>query len=576
MKKIVSVSIVVCLISAFAGLCASAADTDIPGFTVISDTHFEAAATYGSIADVQNISDEMYHHTTIQGEMDAESQAILDSFLDTFRSSQDRILLICGDLTNGRRSDHIALADKLTRFMDETGKRIYVIDGNHDCRATASENRIDYKEFKNIYAGCGYSDALSVDEASCSYTADLGGGLRLIAVDSCIYGKDEGKISDSTLEWVKQQAEQAKKDGVQLIAMMHHSLLPHYTVEPMADNYLAVANEFAGLNIKYVFSGHIHANDITQSVSSCGRKIYDILTGSLTTMPNAYRHVEMKSGSVSITTSYVSSIDTPELPQGYTEAQLALISSDFPAYAQGYYDAGVGLWIHRFLGSADRISRLLKIDKTASPQAYAELDRIMSVIESSLELPIYDDGSTPGVVDSLQEIARLGGGDIPAGNMQYFKQDAAAIMGGFFRGDEKLTADSYEIRLLWAVLKSAVPYALSRYSGAGGKLTALSAALQSSFGVSLPDLPEAVLSDTAELNFYSQNSGALIRTLVDPIIEGISCDAYAPADLNVTLEGYGAASSFDFFSDSAAMTWLGRIIEYFRDLFNLLFRAAYI
>ena len=78
--------------------------------------------------------------------------------------------------------------------------------------------------------------------------------------------------------------------------MMHHSLLPHYELQPMIDLWRFYAGWFANHGILTVITGHIHANDISASVSDCGNTVYDIQTGALIASPNTYRELTFSGG----------------------------------------------------------------------------------------------------------------------------------------------------------------------------------------------------------------------------------------------------------------------------------------
>ena len=60
--------------------------------------------------------------------------------------------------------------------------------------------------------------------------------------------------------------------------------------------------------MKVIFTGHFHANDITEYRSPAGNKIYDIETGSLCAYPFAYRFIEMDKKGLNISTKNVTSI----------------------------------------------------------------------------------------------------------------------------------------------------------------------------------------------------------------------------------------------------------------------------
>ena len=94
-------------------------------------------------------------------------------------------MLITGDLaTHGRDyvSEHEAVAAKFRKFEKETGKQVYVINGNHD---NAKDMPVDHKKFTEIYHEFGYDEALSTDEGTCSYSANLNDEYTLVALDTC-------------------------------------------------------------------------------------------------------------------------------------------------------------------------------------------------------------------------------------------------------------------------------------------------------------------------------------------------------------------------------------------------------
>ncbi len=441
LTTIVSVILSVSILASLPVVFASAEEPNA-GFMVAADIHAD-----GGVADISNskrVDDELYFHTTIQGQMDAESIAIIKAMLKSFEESDKDILLIAGDLTDGKRWSHDIVAGLFAQTERNTGKRIFVIDGNHDIAAESSDSRIDYREFRSIYNDFGYSEALNRDENSCSYTAELEGDYRLMAIDSDIYGKDEGRIYAERYAWITEQIAAAKRDGKHLVAMMHHSLLPHFTVQaPMitvdGGDYMSFASYLADEGVKYVFTGHIHANDITSATSKAGNTVYDVQTGSLITSPNAYREVELDTDGVKISTKYVTQIDINDLPSGYNQAQLDLISTDFPTYSRNFFELGMKLWLRRFIGSAHKVSRLFKFEE-GTPE-YKALDSVMSVLGDALELPLYEKDAQPGKLNSIEEIAAKAGYTLPESDYKYAYQLVAAIMGGFFRGDETITTD---------------------------------------------------------------------------------------------------------------------------------------
>ena len=104
-----------------------------------------------------------------------------------------------------------------------------------------------------------------------------------------------GNYSDDFLEWVLDQCAQARAKGETIIGLTHFSLVPHMWLEATIaqdfclDNYQNVAEALADAGMHYVFTGHMHQNDIAKAVSDNGETIYDIQTNSLSGYPNFFR-----------------------------------------------------------------------------------------------------------------------------------------------------------------------------------------------------------------------------------------------------------------------------------------------
>lgn len=519
---------------------------------VASDLHLKPLSLCGPVPVGEG--DDIFYHATKQGQMNYESTAIIKSFLKAFDESEEEILLLPGDLTDGNRASHAEMVALLSQ-AESKGKRVYVICGNHDIEAESTENNIDYKEFRQLYGAFGYDEAVAVDEGSASYTADLNGDYRLLAVDTCYDGKDEGRIDDRLMTWIKAQAQAAAGDGKHLVAMMHHNVLPHMggmsvlSSSFFGGSYMKVAEQLADLGIKYVFTGHIHANDITETDTKKSGKLYDIMTGSLITYPNAYRKVVFTAAEVNVKTDYVTTIDTSDLTQGYTDAQLQLLQSDFPSFSKGYFYAGIKLWIHRMIGSAQKIASVLDIEEESA--LYGVIDKIMSVIGKSLALPLYDEYNTPDA-DSIQEIAAAAGYTMPESDYNSVYEVAGDIFSAFFAGEEGFSVNDTEPSILFAALKGCISYALGQYSqmllsADGAKLTGILAKL--AYADSLPN--------------------KLFSTLVDPLLESVISDAYTPGDLNVTLEAYSVNGSDGEYG--AALSLYKMISRYCDKVFDKIF-----
>lgn len=560
MKKVLSVILSITIIFTMLCMCVNAGNGELK-ITVSADTHLQSqldADPLDSGAELTYtkglVNPEMYFHATTQGQMNYESVAIIKAMLKAFVASDSEYLLIAGDLTNGKRSSHLEMAELLKKAEQDSGKEIFVINGNHDCAAESSEKLISMDEFKSIYADFGYNEADTLHKDSASYTVNLNSEYRLIAIDSCIYGKDDGEINDSVLEWIKAESARAKADGVHLVGMMHHSILPHFSVQPMIDDYMPLANAFADLGLKFMFTGHVHANDISSAVSENKNTIYDVQTGSLITSPNAFRNVTFGGDKVEFKSEYVTKIDIADLPDGFTTQQLELISTDFPKYAAEFYEAGICRWLNRYVGSAGKVGKMMKLEPDSF--LYGVLDKLMLNIGDALATPIYNDGSTPDKADSIEELAKSMGVEVPESDYTMIYQVAAKVMGAFFHGDEDTVLEGGEWDLLLVCIKSALAQSLTGIVWNNIFAGTYDKAVSAVFGISYEKL---TFNTLLKINYTLPLVDRLVEAILAPLTEGLTSDLSAPADINVTLDGYGTATAQ---TDTLPLTMFAKVIDF--------------
>lgn len=568
-KKILSVILaLVMLLTVFAP--AAYAEKDGLKLMVSTDTHFQPASVTGDIPEDVNDpltrgmkNREVFYYVSQQGQLNYESTALMQKLLDDFCASDAEYLLIGGDLTNGKRESHLAMAQMLKATEEKSGKEIFVTVGNHDCAKTSSETAIDIHEFKEIYADFGFAQALCLDPASASYTYDLSDEYRLLAIDSCVYGEDDGDIDSGVAAFVKAQAETAEAEGKKLIGMMHHSILPHFEVQPMISGYMKQAEDFADMGIHFVFTGHIHANDISMAQTKKGNILYDIQTGSLITSPNAYREVTFTGDTANIRSVSISQIDTSLLPAGYSEEQLSMIENDFAEYSRQFFKAGMCRYINRYIGSADKLGKTLKLKTDGA--AYALLNKLMLKIGDALLLPIYDDGTTPDVPDSIEEIAKSVCGSVPESDYEQIYEVVATVMNGFYTGDEKADIREVEVPLLLDCVKVCLAHCIANMIYAGEPMEHFNDLL-SSVGVN-PKM--GLIKGLTGMNYAIAASNKLVTALIEPLLNGLACDFSAPEDINVTLNAGIEPSGNDTL---APLSWFKRIVMYFKNVADALFR----
>lgn len=326
MQKGAAVFLAASLLAASALPAAAAEDVpreDSLKIAVLSDTHYLSPSLIKDTADFQE-------HRSGDQKMFVESAAILSALLDTVEQDDPDVLLISGDLTkDGERENHQELAQIFEQFEQESGTQVYLVPGNHDLNNSNATNfntadgaavpagRTTQQDFREIYGDLVYNDdtviatftpAAGKQGGGLSYVARPKDGFTIIAIDSARYsadntdsGTDEhetsGAVGTELENWIVEQVAAAKQRGDTVIGIQHHGVVPHFEMEPvlMADflvnDYERLAQVYGDAGMAYIFTGHMHANDIASVTTESGNTLYDIETGSAVTYPSPARGV---------------------------------------------------------------------------------------------------------------------------------------------------------------------------------------------------------------------------------------------------------------------------------------------
>ncbi|MBI9091943.1 MAG: choice-of-anchor I family protein [Desulfobacterium sp.] len=344
-------AIVLSFLSVLAFGCNQSADHDAPEtgkFAVVSDPHFydTGLGTTGTAFESYLAGDR---------KLLRESNAILDSAIDSIIAAKPEFIIFPGDLTkDGAKTSHQGFAQHLKR-LEENNIKAYVICGNHDVNnphamgfSGETKTKVDHVTpdgFKEIYADYGYEEALYTDPDSLSYVVEPTDGTWLIAMDSCRYDTNleigtpitGGKFKPETRAWILGIIEEGKSKGKNIIGMMHHGILEHFTGQSqisISSDYVvadwrAVTSEFSKAGMNVVFTGHYHGQDISASAIN-SIAMTDIETGSLVTYPCPYRIVTINDpDTLDITTKYVTDIDYDTNGLSFTD------------YAANYLETGL-------------------------------------------------------------------------------------------------------------------------------------------------------------------------------------------------------------------------------------------
>lgn len=209
-------------------------------------------------------------------------------------------LLLPGDLTqHGEAENHQWLCQRLQQLPYP----VYVIPGNHDLPTPES---LSY--FAPYYCKFGFqsSDRLY-------YALEILPGVRLIGLNSNFFaanGEQIGYLDAEQFSWL--ETELNTNYPLTLVAI-HHNLLEHMPGQAsnplgrryMLDNAELVCQLLHKYQVKLVFTGHLHVQDVAYSDRY---DLYEITTGSTVSFPHPYRVLEYAQDSLQINSFRVNSI----------------------------------------------------------------------------------------------------------------------------------------------------------------------------------------------------------------------------------------------------------------------------
>ena len=268
-------------------------------FFLVTDTHYfdSSFGRTGSAYEARSRTDQ---------KCVAETPAIIDAgFAQIAADTETDVILIPGDLVyRGEYQSHIGLRERFYKLREQ-GKKVYLITARHDYEGESSEF-IDDKvvpvkgmprdELRDFYKDFGFEDAISEHKESMSYVAQLADGIRLLALNCDGDCKDFKGIWDNQMEWALEQIKDAHESGNYIFAMTHYPLLPfsaimHLIGDAKLTDWEAVATKLADAGVDLIFTGHMHAQAVTEYTTEKGNKITDVQTGCFVGCPCAYRKV---------------------------------------------------------------------------------------------------------------------------------------------------------------------------------------------------------------------------------------------------------------------------------------------
>lgn len=280
-------------------------------FWVISDTHLIA----DSLHDHGQAFSQM--QKTSQGKDLYYQETALSAFVRMAQKKKPAVIIVTGDVTfNGERVSAEKFAE-IFKPLKET--QLLVLPGNHDIydgwarefrgKKQYYAGQISPRMWRNIFK-TSYKNAVSVDDESLAYSVQLNPDYLLILADSNDYGKEEATTAPATAgflgreqrRWIKAQLQYASENNLQVIFCMHHNLYAHNPAVNkgyVVDDYRELRKLLAQYNVKLVFSGHIHAQNIMLPQDPCPAT--EVVTASFCSNDQGYGVVKVSPKEVSYT-----------------------------------------------------------------------------------------------------------------------------------------------------------------------------------------------------------------------------------------------------------------------------------
>lgn len=243
------------------------------------------------------------------------------------------IVVVAGDTTrNGEYTSHEGIL-ALLRDLKARGKKVYVITATHDYRGDGKGRGFsgdemvgvpavsDRHDLWDMYYEFGPSEAISYHKESMCYVVQLAPGYRLFALNDDTNYKGDGQggsgYSDSCMEWIMEQLEDARKNDQYVIAMTHHPMVspsPFYSIIGKGDmqrNHETTREIFADAGLHCMLTGHTHIHNISYITTAKGNRFYDISCSALIGCPPNYRNVTFDPKNARIEVDTVTITDVP-------------------------------------------------------------------------------------------------------------------------------------------------------------------------------------------------------------------------------------------------------------------------
>ena len=277
-------------------------------FYLLTDTHYVSPQIWveGDPINGRERGDQIALKATPQ---------ILDAFFEKILADDeaDTVIFTGDNVNSGDLASHEEFRERLTRLTD-AGKKVFVISATHDyCGAGDDENTFGACRYTetgtepvpfmrkaglfDFYRDFGPKQAISVHRESRSYVVQLCGGVRLVMIDDNGNGRSHCGLFADGMAWLRDELRKAKDDGDFVLLATHHPVLPPWDVfRHVADyelygGYRELMALMCEENVRVVFTGHTHVQNIRKFTDDAGRSLYDVSTIAIANAAGKMRRV---------------------------------------------------------------------------------------------------------------------------------------------------------------------------------------------------------------------------------------------------------------------------------------------
>lgn len=155
-------------------------------------------------------------------------------------------------------------------------------------------------------------DGTDLDIGQMTFIAQrVDGQFSFVGMDVVLSNADEGhvlggQLQNETQEWMTENSSFARPYGAETLVTgsAHHSILPHWEMEEeittgfIVYNWVEVSDFLADYGMRYVYTGHMHANDTVSKISFNGNQIIDMESSANVSVGSHIKITEIKTGNV--------------------------------------------------------------------------------------------------------------------------------------------------------------------------------------------------------------------------------------------------------------------------------------